>query len=461
MSEETSNNGNNSAMVALFGVAAVMALVLGFTAVVLAAGADGGSAVGGDASGPVHVSLSDFAIEPSAVTVAEGGSLHVTNDGASAHNLTIADTDLATPDIETGAAAELDVSSLAVGSYQLSCLIAGHAEAGMTGTLEVTAAGGGGGETAAATDTTMAGHDAMDYEAMTAAMNDTISQFPAETEGVGNQELEPTILADGTKHFELTAAITPWEVAPGQVVDAWTYNGMVPGPQMHVDLGDRVEIELINDLPMATDMHLHGINTPNSMDGVAPITQDVIEPGDSFTYEFTAENLAVGMYHAHHAGQMSVSNGLLGMFYIGDEPLPAGRTVSGVAVPDDVEVSQEIPMVLNDTGVIGLSLNGKSFPATAPLVGEVGDWVLIHYANEGSMIHPMHMHQFDQIVIAKDGFPLDSPYAVDTLNVAPGERYTVLVQLTDPGTWVWHCHILNHVERESGMFGMVTAVVVE
>ena len=104
MSEETQKNDNNSAMVALFGVAAVMALVLGFTAVILAAGDDGASgATGGGASAPVHVSLSDFAIDPSAITVAEGGSLHVTNDGASAHNLTIADTDLATADIQAGA----------------------------------------------------------------------------------------------------------------------------------------------------------------------------------------------------------------------------------------------------------------------------------------------------------------------------------------------------------------------
>ncbi len=461
MSEETSKNGSSSGMVALFGVAAVMALVLGFTAVVLAAGDDGSSSStsGGGAAAPVHVSLSDFAIDPSAISVPEGGSLHVTNDGATAHNLTIADTDLATPDIPTGGAEELDVSSLAMGSYEVSCLIAGHAEAGMTGTLEVTA--GGAGETAAATDTTMANHDAMDYEAMSAAMNESISQFPAETEGAGNQVLEPEILPDGTKHFELTAAITPWEVAPGQVVDAWSYNGIVPGPQMFVDIGDRVEVEVINELPMATDLHIHGINVPNTMDGVAPITQDLIQPGESFTYEFTTDEVAVAMYHAHHHAQMTVPNGLLGMFYVGDLPLPEGQTIGGQPVPDNVEIAQEIPMVLNDTGAIGLSLNGKSFPATAPVVGNRGDWVLITYANEGSMIHPMHLHQFDQIVIAKDGYPLNNPYTVDTLNVAPGERYSVLVQLEERGTWVWHCHILSHAERETGMFGMVTAVVVE
>ncbi|NIR37688.1 MAG: multicopper oxidase domain-containing protein, partial [Actinobacteria bacterium] len=44
--------------------------------------------------------------------------------------------------------------------------------------------------------------------------------------------------------------------------------------------------------------------------------------------------------------------------------------------------------------------------------------------------------------------------------VAPGERYTVLVHADEVGTWVWHCHILTHVEREEGMFGMVTALVV-
>jgi FtsP/CotA-like multicopper oxidase with cupredoxin domain len=292
-------------------------------------------------------------------------------------------------------------------------------------------------------------------------MNASVGEFPAETEGVGNQILEPEVKADGTKVFELTAAVTPWEVEPDKVVDAWTYNGMVPGPRMHVDVGDRVEIVLHNELPMATDVHIHGVNLPNSMDGVAPITQDLVQPGESFTYAFTTQEVAVAMYHAHHHGQMQMPNGLLGTLFVGDVPLPAGRTVGGTAVPAGLRVAQEIPMVVNDSGVIGYSLNGKSFPATAPISAKAGDWVLIHYFNEGGQIHPMHLHQFDQIVVAKDGFALDNPYLADTVNIAPGERYSVLVQLDEPGTWVWHCHILGHVESETGMFGMITAVVVE
>lgn len=68
---------------------------------------------------------------------------------------------------------------------------------------------------------------------------------------------------------------------------------------------------------------------------------------------------------------------------------------------------------------------------------------------------------FAELVFAKDGIPLDHPYWADTVNVAPGERYSVLVHADRVGTWVWHCHILNHVESEQGMFGMVTALVVE
>lgn len=303
--------------------------------------------------------------------------------------------------------------------------------------------------------------DEIDWDALDEVMLDSIRAFPAETEGVGNQLLEPTIAADGTKEFELTAAITPWEVEPGKIVDAWTYNGMVPGPMIKVDVGDNVRVHIQNDLPMGTDIHWHGVRTPNNMDGVSPVTQDLIRSGEDFTYEFVADRPAVGMYHAHHHGHVQIPNGMFAVMLIGEMPLPRGQTISGVTIPEDLEVAQEFPMVLNDAGVIGFSLNGKSFPATAPIVATEGDWILAHYYNEGLQIHPMHQHQFPQLVVAKDGFPLDNPYWADTVNVAPGERYSVLMHADTAGVWVWHCHILTHVERDEGMFGMVTAMVVQ
>lgn len=397
--------------------------------------------------------LTEFAIEGD-LDIAPGPTrFQVQNVGAVIHDLTI-EGGPATPQLGSGETAVLEFENLAPGTYTIFCSIAGHREAGMEARLVV-------GEGASATGGSSVEPENVDWEALDRAMEESMLAFPAETEGSGNQPLEPTILDDGTKEFHLTTSVEKWEVEPGELVDAWTYNGQVPGPAIRVDVGDRVRVVVDNQLPMGTDVHWHGVATPNDMDGVAPLTQELILSGETFVYEFTATKPAIGMYHAHHHGQMQIPNGLFGTFIIGETPVPRGRTVSGVEIPSDLEVDHEIPMVLNDAGVIGLSLNGKSFPATEPYVGKVGDWVVVHYYNEGLQVHPMHQHQFPQLVFAKDGFPLDQPYWADTVNVAPGERYSVLLQLTDPGVWVWHCHILTHVEHEEGMFGMVTAWIVE
>jgi FtsP/CotA-like multicopper oxidase with cupredoxin domain len=442
------------ALMALLG--AVMAVGFGWRAI--DESKTGGGGGGGDGgAGQAMVSLAEFSVTPA--SVAKGGSLHVTNDGAVAHNINIEGSDLKTADLNVGDDANLDLSTLAPGTYTMFCAITGHREAGMQAELTIsedgTATAGG----SAAPPTTA---HTMDYEAMTKAMTDSMALYPAATEGVGNQQLEPTeILADGTKVFDLVASIEKWEVSPGKIVDAWTYNGMVPGPMIKLAIGDKAQFRLKNDLPIATDLHLHGLNVANEFDGVAPITQDPIAPGDTFVYEYTADEQSVAMFHPHFHSQIGMPNGMFGTILVGQVRLPAGQTVGLEQVPADLQIAQEFPMVLNDSGVIGFSLNGKSFPATAPIVGNQGDWVLIHYYNEGSTIHPMHLHQFDQIVVAKDGYPLDNPYTADVINVGPGERYSVLVQLDKKGTWVWHCHILPHVENDQGMFGMVTAVVIQ
>jgi manganese oxidase len=212
---------------------------------------------------------------------------------------------------------------------------------------------------------------------------------------------------------------------------------------------------------MGTDVHWHGIIVPNDQDGVSPYTQELIEPGETHSYEFELTERAVSMYHPHHHAQMKVPNGMWGTIIVGDVPLPDGRTIGGVELPETIEVAQELPMVVNDAGTVGMSINGKSFPATEPIVASQGDWILMHYYNEGLQIHPMHLHGQPQLVVGKDGFPLDAPQWEDTVNVAPGERYSVLVHAKDVGTWVLHCHILTHAESDEGMYGMVTALIVE
>ena len=443
-------------------VATILLLIAGLFVVAIVAlfqSDDGGSA-GGATSSVLDVSLTEFAIDGELTAPAGEVTLNIVNAGAIEHNLAVRGTDIQSNNMMSRGVDTLALGELEPGTYELFCSISGHAESGMEAELVITEEGAAPAEgvdgEAAGTD-----HSDMTPEQMDQAMVDSMLAFPAETEGVGNELLEPTILEDGTKQFELTAAVTPWEVSPGEFVDAWTYNGMVPGPRIKVDVGDNVQVILHNETPLGTDIHWHGIHTPNDQDGVSPYTQDPVASGETYTYEFVADEPAIGMYHAHLHSQTSVVNGMFAAFEIGENPIPYGETFSGIEIPADLQPAFEEPMVLNDAGVIGLTLNGKSFPATEPIVMTEGEWGVIHYYNEGLTAHPMHLHQFPQLVYAKDGIPLDNPYWADTINVAPGERYSVLFQASDPGTWVYHCHILTHVERVEGMFGMVTAVVVE
>jgi FtsP/CotA-like multicopper oxidase with cupredoxin domain len=284
-------------------------------------------------------------------------------------------------------------------------------------------------------------------EAMDAACEKGVKAFPAATAGKGNVILQPRT-EGGVKIFGLTCQKIQWEVTPGQQVEAFAYNGTVPGPQIRVREGDRVRVNLRNELDQSTSIHFHGLSVPNVQDGVPFITQPPIKPGQSFTYEFVVPNSGSHMYHSHHNATTQVMKGLLGAFIV--EPKDASA---------EPHADIDHIMVLND-GLGGFTLNGKGFPATEPIVAKQGQTVRIRYMNEGMMIHPMHLHGMHMTVIAKDGYP-QTPWRCDTLNIAPGERWDVLVKCTNPGTWAFHCHILPHAESEQGMYGMVTALIVQ
>ena len=275
-----------------------------------------------------------------------------------------------------------------------------------------------------------------------------IKAFPAKTEGRGNQLMAPR-LERGVKCYDLTAREIQWEVEPGRKVKAWAYNEQVPGPQIRVREGDRVRITLRNELPESTAIHFHGLEVPMDQDGVPFITQPPIKPGASYTYEFTVPNAGSHMYHSHHNAAKQVLLGLLGAFIVE----PKQPKVIERADVDHV-------MILND-GPHGYTLNGKGFPATEPVVATKGQRLRIRYMNEGLMIHPMHLHGMHMTVIAKDGWDVPMPWKCDTLNIAPGERWDVIVECTNPGTWAFHCHILSHAESDHGMFGMVTVLIVK
>jgi len=388
--------------------------------------------------GTIEIRAFDLGFEPAMVNVGAPGRYAVTlvNEGGIFHDLTFAD---GTQIGAEGGATTTDEVTIPEAGLTFICSVPGHADGGMRGEVMVS-------DDPSATAAPPASISA---ELLRNADAARTAQFPAETEGRGNQILEPTILDDGTKQWEITASMIEWETEPGVVVEAFAYNGTVPGPQLHAEVGDRVRIIFRNELPEPSTVHFHGLVVPNAMDGVPVITQPAVMPGESFTYEFTIRNAGSHMYHPHFMAEHQVPMGLLGAFIVTDP-----------AVTDEPAADIDYTMIIND-GPLGFTLNGKGFPATEPIVATRGQTIRVRYMNEGLQIHPMHLHGLPQLVIAKDGYSLPDPHYEDTVLVAPGERIDVLIEASELGAWAFHCHILTHAEGPDGMFGMVTAVIVE
>jgi FtsP/CotA-like multicopper oxidase with cupredoxin domain len=269
-----------------------------------------------------------------------------------------------------------------------------------------------------------------------------------------NQPLQPRIVGDA-KVFDLTIDEIDHRVdAVKDSVKALGYNGIWPGPLLKVVEGDTVRATFKNNLPESTGVHFHGQRLPNAMDGVPHVTQEPIQPGDSFTYEFVARTPGSHMYHSHHNATDQVGRGLLGAFIVQPkEPSLRYENLYGA--------TQDIVWISNDT-LGGFTINGRGFPATAPIVAKVGEKIVIRFMNEGIMTHPWHLHGMPMHVVARDGYPLGAAsFYCDTLGVNPGERWDVVIDCEDPGAWAFHCHILPHAEGHDGMFGMVTALVIQ
>jgi FtsP/CotA-like multicopper oxidase with cupredoxin domain len=131
----------------------------------------------------------------------------------------------------------------------------------------------------------------------------------------GGQPLEYRV-EDGVKVFELTTKAVQWMILEGVTITAFTYNGTVPGPMIRVTEGDRVRVIVRNELPVPTTIHWHGVEVPNAMDGVPGVTQDPIQPGETFTYGFTAKPAGTFMYHSHYESDRQVVAGLYAPFII-------------------------------------------------------------------------------------------------------------------------------------------------
>src|SRR5205823_6360582 len=166
-------------------------------------------------------------------------------------------------------------------TYSAWCTVPGHKDLGMSAVLVAGSSGAAGTDPGQASGMSgmagMSGMSSMTPQQMADPHKASTVAFPAKTEGLGDQVLQPT-MDNGVKVFDLVSKQVRWEVSPGQFEDAFAYNGQVPGPQLQVHQRDRIRVVLENQLPQPTVIHFHGMTVPNAMDGVPYITQDPVFP---------------------------------------------------------------------------------------------------------------------------------------------------------------------------------------
>lgn len=234
-----------------------------------------------------------------------------------------------------------------------------------------------------------------------------------------------------TRTYTVIAEDTTLEIAPGTRVEAWAYNGTIPGPTLRATEGDRVIINFINNGKLPHTMHFHGDHNEKN-DGVF---QEVL-PGESYTYDFIAEPAGLFMYHCH---VMPVSehirNGLYGAFIVDPkEGLEPAREYVLVKGEYDLE-NQE---TWNPDYVF---FNGYADQYWSnPLPAKTNELVRLYYVDMGAIAaFGFHIHGtiFDTII---SGIWENDPIRTQTWEVSPGNAAIFEAKWKEPGRYLFHLH---------------------
>jgi manganese oxidase len=260
----------------------------------------------------------------------------------------------------------------------------------------------------------------------------------------------PFRMDGNVKEFHLIAEPVKQEIIPGRVVDLWGYNGSAPGPTIQITRGDRVRIIVDNHLPEATSMHWHGFEVPRDMDGAPGSDQDPIAPGGRFVYEFTLNQDGTYFYHSHMAMQEMM--GMIGAFIMHPKEAYRPRVdkdfaiiMQEYAILPNINVPNSMNMEFN-----WLTFNGKSGPATTPLIVRHGERVRIRLINLGMDHHPIHLHGHQFVVTGTEGGrqPETTWGPGNTVLVGVAQSRDVEFVANNPGDWMLHCHLPHHMMNQ-------------
>ena len=245
------------------------------------------------------------------------------------------------------------------------------------------------------------------------------------------------------REYEMVAEDRNIEVAPGVFFAAWTYNGQVPGPTLRCTEGDRIRVRFTNRGAHPHTIHFHGIH-PANMDG----SFEMVNPGQTFIYEFDADPFGVQLYHCHTVPlKRHIHKGLYGMLIIDPK---GGRPPA-----------KELAMVMNafDTNFDGenevYAVNTVAFHYQKhPIPITVGEPVRIYLSNitEFDLINSFHLHG-NFFKLFRTGSNLEQFEWTDVVTMGQGERAVIEFSYKHAGRFMFHAHQSEFAELGwTGMF---------
>ena len=281
------------------------------------------------------------------------------------------------------------------------------------------------------------------------------------------------------RKFALTATADKVDLG-GLTVATWTYGGQLPGSPIRVKAGEVVRATLQNRLPDRTTVHWHGLTLRNDADGVPDVTQPSVPAGGQRVYEFTAQHAGTYWFHPHQGVQLD--RGLYAPLIVEDPHEPLHYDDEWVVVlddwldgvtgtPDDVLTELKrgmgnpsagassmpgmdmggMDMGGMDTGthlLMGATskllggdagdvkypyflLNGRRASAPSTYRGKPGTRLRLRIINAaGDTAFRLALGNHRMTVTHTDGYPVQ-PFTTDAVLIGMGERYDVLVTLTD------------------------------
>lgn len=253
-----------------------------------------------------------------------------------------------------------------------------------------------------------------------------------------------------TREYTLIAENTTLEIAPGLRVDAWTYNGTMPGPTITAVEGDRVIVHFINKTPLPHTIHFHG-DHPSEQDGVF----EEIGPNGTYTYDFIAHPAGALGYHCHVPPVMQhVRMGLYGAFIVYPAtPLPPAREY--VFVDGEYDTQNQ----LNPLPEYYMFNGYVEQYQTHPLPAKTNETVRIYLINLGmSPAYGMHIHG-TLFKAYPSGIWSNPPMDVQSWEIASGNTAILEAKWPWPGKFTFHFHGIPEERGAMGYFNVTNATL--